>query len=108
MGHDIMGFNKKGEEKAYARYSMSNPNSTLLYKALNSMKHNCGVSGCGDERDFTVEQVEKAIEFAKKLKKHDFDEDSDYPNYERDKLNDFLKNCLQVAKKEGKVRILFG
>jgi hypothetical protein len=34
MGHDISGFNKEGEEIAYARFSMGNYNATILYDSL--------------------------------------------------------------------------
>lgn len=37
MGHDIVGYNKAGKEIAYARFSMGNPNATVLYTLLNTM-----------------------------------------------------------------------
>ncbi len=47
MGHDISGFNKAGQEIAYARFSMGNCNALILYRLLNAQKYYAGVSGSG-------------------------------------------------------------
>jgi hypothetical protein len=104
MGHDIGGFNKKGEEIAYARYSMSNYNSDLLYKAFDSSSFHAGVSGNGADKIFTIEQVKNAKVFLNNLNDDDFKGDIEY---EKEKLENFIYNCLETAKKEGCVRIGF-
>lgn len=104
MGHDIGGFNKKGEEVAYARYSMSNYNSDLLYRAFSSDEHHAGVSGDGSDKIFTLEQVEMSKVFFENLKDEDFIGDIEY---EKEKLKTFIDNCLDTAKEDGIVRIGF-
>lgn len=68
MGHDISGYKilVAGEEAtqpvevAYIRFGAFNKYSYLIYEALDVMELNGGVSGVGDERQFTREQLETA------------------------------------------------
>lgn len=104
MGHDISGYNKKGEEIAYARYSMSNYNADLLYRAFESNDSHGGVSGLGNDKVFILQDVENAKTFFSNLKDSDFEGDVEY---EKEKLDKFIENCLETAKHEGFVRIGF-
>ena len=61
MGHDISGYNKAGEQIAYARFSMANYNATILYSLLDANKYDAGVSGSGDSSTFSTQQIEKAL-----------------------------------------------
>ncbi|WP_261176734.1 hypothetical protein [Anaerobacillus sp. CMMVII] len=61
MGHDISGFNKAGEEIAYARFSMGNYNAIILYSLLDADDYYAGVSGSGKGSTFSTQQIEKAL-----------------------------------------------
>lgn len=60
MGHDIYGYNKAGESIAYARFSMQNYNSYILYDILNAQEYNGGVSGIGNSLTLSKKEMEKA------------------------------------------------
>ncbi|WCF11567.1 hypothetical protein NDS46_29925 (plasmid) [Paenibacillus thiaminolyticus] len=104
MGHDISGFNKRGIEVAYARYGMSNPGARILYKVLNAEDYDGGVSGIGIEKKFNENQIVEAIA---KCLTINWDEVSE-GDYEKEKIEGFLKDCLNTATEEGEVKIFFG
>ena len=104
MGHDISGYNKQGEEIAYARYAIGNGNSEKLYNVLDAWEYYGGVSGLGQSAKYNVRQIEQAIE---KFKAINWDNIEDW-EYEKNKLERFLNNCLETAKREGEVSIYFG
>jgi hypothetical protein len=106
MGHDISGFNNTGEEIAYARFSMGNYNSTILYSLLEANQFYAGVSGSGKSTTFSINQLEKALNTynqlygnGKSLSERDWD---------LKQIQDFIQNCLQTAQKEGRVNVYFG
>ncbi|MFB3169376.1 hypothetical protein P5G62_019895 [Neobacillus sp. 179-C4.2 HS] len=106
MGHDISGFNNTGEEIAYARFSMGNYNSTILYSLLEANQFYAGVSGSGKSTTFSINQLEKALNTynqlygnGKSLSERDWD---------LKQIQDFIQNCLANAQKEGRVNVYFG
>jgi hypothetical protein len=106
MGHDISGFNNSGEEIAYARFSMGNYNSTILYSLLDANQFYAGVSGSGKSSTFSINQLEKALNTynqlygnGKSLSERDWD---------LKQIRDFIQNCLATAQKEGRVNVYFG
>lgn len=110
MGHDILGFNKAGEEVAYARFNMWNHNATILYNLLDANDFYAGVSGCGSQSTFSIQQFEKALKNYNQFYNHDV---SAFPNYkylqwDQQQIQDFIKNCLETAQKEGSVQVYFG
>ena len=109
MGHDISGYNKAGEEIAYARFSMGNYNAITLYSILDANKFYAGVSGSGGCSTFTLEQMEKALNSYKEFyNKDDSQSESDFLNWDQKQILNFTLNCLATAQKEGCVRVYFG
>ncbi|UCZ52608.1 hypothetical protein LGQ02_17615 [Bacillus shivajii] len=110
MGHDISGFNKAGEEIAYARFSMWNDHATILYSLLDASDYYAGVSGIGDTSTFSTQQIEKALNEYKKL----FDNgdsslpENDFVTWDLEQILNFIQNCLAIAKEEGSVKVYFG
>jgi hypothetical protein len=110
MGHDISGFNKIGEEVAYARFNMWNHNAFSLYRLLEADDYNAGVSGTGDSSIFSLQQIEQALNTYKKIYGQDDSNlpDSDSLDWDLKQILNFIQNCLLIAQKEGSVRIYFG
>lgn len=110
MGHDISGYNKAGEEIAYARFSMGNYNAITLYSLLDANDYYAGVSGSGDNSRFSIRQIEKALDEYKQLFNNDASsiEKSDSLPWDQKQILSFIVNCLETAKKEGSVRVFFG
>ncbi len=100
MGHDILGYNKSGEEIAYARFSMGNYNAIILYSLLDAEKYYAGVSGSGHITTFSIQQIEKAYQLSRS---------GEFPvdQWDRKQILDFIQNCLATAQKEGDVRVAF-
>ncbi len=109
MGHDISGFNKAGEEIAYARFSMGNYNAIILYDLLDATKFYAGVSGSGGSSTFSKQQIEKAINAYNQLFniQHSPSESNSLP-WDQKQIHHFILNCLNTAKKEGSVQVYFG
>jgi hypothetical protein len=104
MGHDISGINKAGEEIAYARFSMGNYNSTILYRLLDADDYFAGVSGTGESTIFSIRQIERALDaynqtYGKVVSRSVWD---------LKQIHEFIQNCLTTAQKEGTVRVFFG
>lgn len=109
MGHDISGYNKAGEEIAYARFSMGNYNAITLYSILDADKFYAGVSGSGGCTTFTKEQIDKALITYKELYKNDDSlSESDFLDWDQKQILNFIRNCLATAQKEECVRVYFG
>ncbi|MDQ1004945.1 hypothetical protein QFZ28_005485 [Neobacillus niacini] len=104
MGHDISGFNNTGDEIAYARFSMGNYNSTILYSLLDANKFYAGVSGSGRSSTFSIKQIEKALNTYNQLYGNSLSE----RDWDLKQIQDFIQNCLATAQKEGSVKIYFG
>jgi hypothetical protein len=108
MGHDISGFNKAGEEIAYARFSMGNYNAYTLYRLLDANQYNAGVSGSGDSSTFSLQHFEKALNSYNQLFNNRVTViESDGSNWDQKQIQDFILNCLSTAQKEGNVRVCF-
>ena len=108
MGHDISGFNKAGEEIAYARFSMGNYNADILYSLLDADQYNGGVSGIGDNAAFSIQQIEKALDAYNQLfGNSDSPSESNNLPWDQKRILNFILNCLATAKKEESVRICF-
>ncbi|WP_042146759.1 hypothetical protein [Paucisalibacillus sp. EB02] len=109
MGHDIYGINKGGEEIAYARFSMGNPNALILFNFLDAYKYYSGVSGTGEEATYSLQQIEKSW---KRLKEnnnnHSFNPDDQSMDWDEKQIYNFIYNCLLTAQKEGSIRLYFG
>lgn len=61
MGHDITARGKKTNKEVYLRMTMRE--GTLIshfYNALDAEYYNCGVSGSGEEKEYTEEEMKKA------------------------------------------------
>ncbi|MCC3357795.1 hypothetical protein [Bacillus sp. REN16] len=109
MGHDISGYNKAGEEIAYARFGMSNYNSTFLYSFLDADEYYAGVSGTGGGTTFSTEQIEKALySYEQFFGSGEVQLESNGANWDQKQIQDFILNCLITAQKEGSVKVLFG
>ena len=110
MGHDIYGYNKAGEEIAYARFSMGNYNATILYNLLDANEYYAGVSGSGDSNTFSIQQIEKALNAYKEFfNKGDSPlSQSDLLAWDQKQILNFIKNCFVTAQKEESVRVYFG
>lgn len=104
MGHDISGLNKQGKEVAYARYGMSNSCARILYKVLNAEDCDGAVSGTGVEKVFTENQILEAVARCLTIR---WDEIND-GEHEKEKIEEFLKGCMDTATEEGEVTIFFG
>jgi hypothetical protein len=108
MGHDISGYNKAGDEVAYARFSMGNYNATILYHLLDADKYYAGVSGSGDSSTFSVQQIEKALNVYKQFYENgDSLSVSDSLDWDQKQILNFILNCLETAQKEDSVRVSF-
>jgi conjugal transfer/entry exclusion protein len=108
MGHDISGYNKAGEEIAYARFSMGNYNSTILYSLLDASNYYAGVSGSGDSSTFSIQQIEKALNsFNQLYNNRDSLSESDFSTWDLKQILNFIQNCLETAQNEGSVRVCF-
>jgi len=110
MGHDISGYNKEGNEVAYARFSMGNRNATIIYRLLDAFQHYGGVSGKGRSSTFSIQQIEKALRdcnqlFSNKATSHS---SNDPIPWDQKQIQDFIINCLETAQKEGSVKVFFG
>jgi len=109
MGHDISGYNKAGEEIAYARFSMGNYNATILYNLLDANNYYAGVSGSGHSSTFSIQQIEKAMNVYKQVYKNsDSLSESNFLTWDLKQILNFIQNCLATAKIEGNVRVYFG
>lgn len=109
MGHDISGYNKAGQEIAYARFSMGNYNALILYRLFNAYNYYAGVSGSGGSTSFSIQQIEKALEEYKQFYNHgDSPSESDSVNWDQKQILNFIRNCLETAQIEGRVRVYFG
>lgn len=106
MGHDISGYNKAGEEVAYARFSMGNYNATILYSLLDANKYYAGVSGSGDGATYSIQQVEKALNTYNQL--YNNGNSLTEIDWDLKQILNFILNCLATAQKEGSVDVFFG
>ncbi|MBS4215107.1 MULTISPECIES: hypothetical protein [Neobacillus] len=109
MGHDISGYNKAGEEIAYARFSMGNYNAIILYDLLDANQFYAGVSGCGDSSTFSIKQIEKALNDYNQFFSNDNSQAESYSEtWDQKQIQNFILNCLVAARKEGSVKVFFG
>ncbi|MRX56744.1 hypothetical protein GJU41_22635 [Bacillus idriensis] len=107
MGHDISGYNKAGEEIAYARFSMGNYNFRILYGLLGADEFNAGVSGSGGHSVFSLQQIEQALNDCHLFFKNEALQSEGF-SWDKKQIFDFLLNCLSIVKKEGSVSVYFG
>lgn len=103
MGHDISGYNKAGKEIAYARFSMSNSNAIILYSLLDANDYYAGVSGSGRSSNFSIQQIEKALDSYHQKFRH-----CDSDHIDQKQIKDFIFNCFVTAEREGSVKVYFG
>jgi hypothetical protein len=108
MGHDISGYNKEGEEIAYARFSMGNFNATILYHLLDANNYYAGVSGTGGSTTFSTQQMEKALyDYKQFYNNGDSLPESDLLDWDQKQIQKFILSCLATAQDEGSVRVSF-
>ncbi|MFC4389030.1 hypothetical protein ACFOZ1_14600 [Gracilibacillus marinus] len=106
MGHDIFAYNKANQEVAYARFSMFNDNSYILYDLLQAREFHAGVSGSGVCVEFSDVMMNQVMQDCNLL----------FPKNDRANRRDidvkqiqgFIKNSYEAAKNEGSVKICFG
>lgn len=103
MGHDISGYNKAGKEIAYARFSMWNTNAIILYHLLDANNFYAGVSGSGKSSNFSIQQMEKALDSF-----HQQFGNKEFNHFDLKQIQDFIFNCFITAEKEGSVKVFFG
>jgi hypothetical protein len=108
MGHDISGYNKAGEEIAYARFSMGNYNAITLYSLLGADQFYAGVSGSGGSSTFSIQQIEKALNSYIQLFDHKKSLSESEIDWDQKQIRSFIANCLATAQKEGNVKVYFG
>ncbi|MDZ5473302.1 hypothetical protein SM124_16410 [Bacillus sp. 31A1R] len=109
MGHDITGYNKAGEEIAYARFSKGNDNATILYSLLDANEFDGGVSGTGNVSVFQINQIEEALNTYKRIYRN-VDYSLAHTNgeiWDQKQILNFLENCLVTAQIDGNVRVFF-
>jgi hypothetical protein len=106
MGHDISGLNKAGEEIAYARFSMGNYNSIILYSLLDANEYYAGVSGSGNSSTFSMKQIEKALHTYNQI--YGDGNSLSENHWDLKQIWNFIQNCLATVKVEGSVRVYFG
>lgn len=107
MGHDISGYNKAGEEIAYARFSMGNFDATILYDLLDANDYDAGVSGSGDSSVFSIQHIENALNAYNQLYDNPPAE-GDPVDWDQKQILNFIQNCLTTAQKDGSVTVFFG
>lgn len=109
MGHDIYGHNKAGEAIAYIRFTMWDSCAYLFYNLLEATDCYAGPSGSGDSKTFSSQQMEKALKANSEL----FNNDSykrpkdDFLVWQQKEIKKFITSCLETARKEGSVKVLF-
>lgn len=109
MGHDISGYNKAGDEIAYARFSMGNYNATILYSLLDANDFYAGVSGTGRSTTFSTEQIENALKAYKEFfRTGDSLSGIDLLGIDQKQILKFILNCLATVQKENSVNVYFG
>ena len=96
MGHDISGYKTtdKENEVAYLRRGAFNDLNSEIYNALNC--HDCsgGVSGNGSEREFTKDELIKALEYLGNKE-------------ELEPERKFVADCLANIDESGKILVGF-
>ena len=122
MGHDIYGarsegaletayiagrtdqtrypFNRPGEFP-YLRYSMGNHRSHEVYEALGCTDLDGGVSGIGEGRTFTVNEIVRARNTLAETAK-------DWPDWVQEQEKAFFETLLVYAEETGTAYISFG
>lgn len=106
MGHDISARNKTKETIAYLRYVMLDPHSYEIYDLLEVTDSHGGVSGLGDIVTFTEKQISKAIEKLNETPSL-YTKFGDFKTFPENDVKLFLNNCLETARKEETVQIMF-
>lgn len=90
MGHDIMAFYNAEHFEANTNsvaelsHAAFNPDNHLIYEALNCMDLYRGVSGSGDERYFSLQQLKDALHYLEAQSK----------NNSVDRDIKFIKECI--------------
>ena len=96
MGHDISGFKTNDTENEIAhlrRIAFDNLNGTI-YNALDCQECNAGVSGNGNKRQFSKEELIKALDF--------LGTNEDYHPERK-----FIVDCLENIDENGNVLVWF-
>jgi len=96
MGHDIFGFRTTDKENkiAYLRRGAFDCFNCIIYIVLNCSDCSGGVSGNGSKREFTKEELLKALEYL-----------GDQENFGPERK--FLNDCLENIDKDGKILVIF-
>lgn len=96
MGHDISGFKTtdKENEIAYLRRCAFNDLNSVIYDALDCHECNGGVSGNGQEREFTEKELTKALDYL-----------GSNEAYEPERK--FIQDCLANVNENGKIIVGF-
>jgi hypothetical protein len=120
MGHDIYGAKdratydsawdsnnredwpcNRSDEFPYLRYNMSNPRSHAIYDALGCPDLDGGVSGVGEGREFTFDQVQAAESILKETRR-------DQPDWVQEQEGRFFGLLLGFSNANGTCYVSFG
>ncbi|WP_246202661.1 hypothetical protein [Virgibacillus doumboii] len=88
---------------------MWDANSNLFYDLFDANEFHAGVSGSGQAVEMSLPRVKKALAAYKKLKEEDFvmRGNPEFIVWHRNEMLKFINSCLETAKKEGKVTVVF-
>jgi|SRR5699024_7681084 len=109
MGHDILMFNKKGKEVGYLRFSMDDRLADTIYDIYDVKQFNGFVSGKGDQKTFTKEEIRAAYE-SYQTDKPSFTvyTNEKYHALRRNEIDTFIQTSVDTVNEEGEVTIYFG
>src|SRR5690625_1517613 len=108
MSHEIIGFNKKGEEIAYVRFTMNDYYAHIVYDLFDAHEHNGGPSGRGYTEVYSLQQVQKAFNSFNTLT-NELSEVIDFEStpWQLDHIFKFLHRCLFTAENEKSISICY-
>ena len=108
MSHEMVGFNKSGEEVAYVRFTMNDYYALIVYDLFDAHKHNGGPSGKGHSETYPLSKVEEAFQSFNQLTNEFFNtENFDSIPWQHVDIQKFLNHCLFTAEKEKSVSICY-
>lgn len=109
MGHDILMFNKKGKEIGYLRFSMYDRSADAIYDIFNVKQFNGFVSGKGDQKTFSKEEIRAAYEnYQTEKPSFTIYKNEKYHALRRNEIDTFIQTSVNTVKEEGEVTIFFG
>lgn len=110
MGHDISSYNNAGKEIGYVRFTMGDVVAPMFYDIFDANEYFAGVSGSGEVATLTLDQVGKAMKrYNQFYDKYPIKKGNpDFRTWQRNEILKFIKSSLEIAQKEGTIKVLFG